>query len=88
MDKDKKEKGGGGEMSEEFNNFLGIIIIIGFAIMFWNAFKAGKIKENTPTQSGPRSFAEPECILDARLQMVRSIRCNIFRQGNKIKAAV
>ena len=50
MDKDKKEKGGGGEMSEEFNDFLGIIIIIGFAIMFWNAFKAGKIKENTPTQ--------------------------------------
>ena len=40
-------------MSEQFNDFLGFLIIIGFAIVFWNAFKAGKITENTTTITTP-----------------------------------
>jgi len=37
-------------MSDDFNDFFGIILIIAFLFAFWNAFSEGKIKEKTPTQ--------------------------------------
>lgn len=54
-DSKKGEGGGGGSFNDDFSVFLGIIIIIGFIIMFWDAFKAGKITEkktsSTPAQT-------------------------------------
>lgn len=38
-------------MSDEFMNFLGIIVIIGFVFVFWNDFKEGKITATSPNSA-------------------------------------
>ncbi|MBU6370647.1 MAG: hypothetical protein KGH93_00715 [Patescibacteria group bacterium] len=58
--KDSKGSSGG----NPFLGFIGIIILLGFLVAFWNAFKAGNFTTNSANQQGDQTVNLPSLSQD------------------------
>ena len=65
-----------GELSESFKGFVLIIVVIAFVLAFWDAFKAGKIMENTASSTPAQTVSQDQT--QAPVQQ----NTNVFSNGS------